>query len=280
MTVMNPQPYLPPQPPQFQPPPQPARRREPESPGFFESVRRGVAAVASAVDSAFQGFRRAVQAWWTKLTGRDRENALYYEQRSGTLFHHDAQGRRVILATGLLSGRGEGLNNPSQQYVRNVGVAPEGAYRLSHHERAFTVASIGRNVRMTPLEESQMRGRDGILMHQGGRLASGQMGSHGCITFATNAQRDAVFEYIRRNNITHMWVFDGGNPQRLNTFYSGYQAANPQQRPVVPSPAPAAQPQPWQARPAHAPVTQTAFQPQAYNPYAPPAPPRYRSPPP
>lgn len=214
-----------------------AHEPQQQRPDFFGAVGRAFTGFINGLDRFFRGFHNAVNAWWNRVSGRERENALYYDNRTGTLVHH-RDGQRITLATGLLSGRGDGLNNPEKQYEKNRGVTPEGGYNLSfgHSNRA----GIGKYVRMDPIDNSQMRGRDGILMHHGS-LASGERGSLGCITFKTPQQRDQIFDYIRRNNIGKMWVFDSGNHNRLTTFYSQRPAEAHYERagPLPPLPRPA-----------------------------------------
>ncbi len=81
---------------------------------------------------------------------------------------------------------GEGMNDASKMYQRNVGPIPVGHYIIGP---AFTHPTIGPlTMRLIPKGGTDTKGRDGFLIH-GGSAAGGM--SHGCIV-APNLVRSIV----------------------------------------------------------------------------------------
>lgn len=77
------------------------------------------------------------------------------------------------------SGLGERLDNPRYVGARNRGPTPPNTYKLSLRERAFHGV---RAIRLTPVDEDKMFGRDGMLAHTYMLRARGH--SNGCVVFA------------------------------------------------------------------------------------------------
>lgn len=86
------------------------------------------------------------------------------------------------------SGRGAGHDNPRMAWARNRGPAPPNVYELAMRERPFHGV---RAIRLQPLDEAKMHGRDGILAHtymgMGGQ-------SHGCVVFKNYRAFLAAFD--------------------------------------------------------------------------------------
>jgi hypothetical protein len=77
------------------------------------------------------------------------------------------------------SGLGERQDNPRFVRAKNRGPTPPNTYRLSLRERAFHGV---RAIRMTPVDEDKMFGRDGMLAHTYMLRARGH--SNGCVVFS------------------------------------------------------------------------------------------------
>jgi Protein of unknown function (DUF2778) len=77
------------------------------------------------------------------------------------------------------SGIGELMDNPRHVRVRMRGATPPNTYKLSLRGQLFHGV---RALRLTPLDERKMYGRDGMLAHSYLLRAKGQ--SHGCVVFS------------------------------------------------------------------------------------------------
>lgn len=77
------------------------------------------------------------------------------------------------------SGLGERQDNPRYVRAKNRGPTPPNTYKLSLRERAFHGV---RAIRMTPVDEDKMFGRDGMLAHTYMLRARGH--SNGCVVFS------------------------------------------------------------------------------------------------
>jgi len=76
------------------------------------------------------------------------------------------------------SGLGEWLDDPSSFTRKNRGVTPPATYKISMREKLFHGVQA---LRLTPVGEAQMYGRDGMLAHTYMLGANGQ--SNGCVSF-------------------------------------------------------------------------------------------------
>ena len=115
---------------------------------------------------------------------------------------YDIVGRTVHMPNGerleAHSGLGKGFDNPAFSHVRMRGPTPPQTYRLTMRERLFHgVAAI----RLTPIGEETMHGRDGMLAHTYMLGPRGE--SNGCVSFKDYAKFLAAF---RRGEVTHMIV--------------------------------------------------------------------------
>jgi hypothetical protein len=84
-------------------------------------------------------------------------------------------GRRLEAHSGL----GGLLDNPRHVHVKMRGATPPNVYNLSLRERLFHGV---RAIRLTPVGESKMYGRDGMLAHSYMHGPNGQ--SNGCVAFS------------------------------------------------------------------------------------------------
>lgn len=95
---------------------------------------------------------------------------------------YDIAARTVYLPNGRRleahSGLGDLRDNPDHVHVRMRGATPPNVYNLSLRKKLFHGVQA---IRLTPLDESRMHGRDGILAHSFLHGPSGQ--SNGCVAF-------------------------------------------------------------------------------------------------
>ncbi len=95
---------------------------------------------------------------------------------------YDIEARTVYLPSGRKleahSGLGEWMDDPSSSRLKNRGVTPPNTYQLKLRESLFHGVQA---IRMNPVDEDKMFGRDGILAHSYLLGPSGQ--SNGCISF-------------------------------------------------------------------------------------------------
>ena len=76
------------------------------------------------------------------------------------------------------SGLGEHMDNPSSSRIRMRGVTPPNTYTLKLRESLFHGVQA---LRLTPVDESKMFGRDGILAHT--YMLGPKGASNGCVSF-------------------------------------------------------------------------------------------------
>jgi len=95
---------------------------------------------------------------------------------------YDIAARTVYLPNGRRleahSGLGSFIDDPRRAHVKNRGATPPNVYNLSMRKRLFHGV---RAIRLTPLDESKMNGRDGMLAHSYLHGPNGQ--SKGCVAF-------------------------------------------------------------------------------------------------
>lgn len=95
---------------------------------------------------------------------------------------YDISARTVYLPNGKRleahSGYGEKIDDPRYVHVKMRGATPPNVYTLTEREKLFHGV---RAIRLNPVDEGKMNGRDGILAHSYLLGPSGQ--SHGCVSF-------------------------------------------------------------------------------------------------
>ena len=105
------------------------------------------------------------------LSGPDSRTAVY-----------DIAARTVYLPNGVRleahSGLGEKLDDPRFVHVRMRGPTPPNVYKLTLREQPFHGV---RAIRLNPVDDGKMFGRDGMLAHTYMLGANGQ--SNGCVSF-------------------------------------------------------------------------------------------------
>jgi hypothetical protein len=97
------------------------------------------------------------------------------------------------------SGIGKMADNPRYVHVKMNGPTPPNTYRLSMREKRFHGVEA---IRMTPIGEQTMHGRDGILAHSF-LLRGGRPESHGCVAFANYPK---FLKAFKQGKVTHMIV--------------------------------------------------------------------------
>lgn len=97
------------------------------------------------------------------------------------------------------SGIGKMADNPRYVHVKMNGPTPPNTYKLSMREKRFHGVEA---VRMTPVGDQTMHGRDGILAHSY-LLRGGREESHGCVAFANYPK---FLKAFKQGKVTHMVV--------------------------------------------------------------------------
>jgi hypothetical protein len=97
------------------------------------------------------------------------------------------------------SGIGKMADNPRYVNVKMNGPTPPNTYRLTMREQRFHGVEA---VRMTPIGDQTMHGRDGILAHSY-LLRGGRAESHGCVAFKDYAR---FLKAFKQGKVTHIIV--------------------------------------------------------------------------
>ena len=130
-----------------------------------------VAATAPPLASELRTPRSQARNGAFALTAVDSRTAVY-----------DISARSVYLPSGRKleahSGLGDKMDNPRYVAVKNRGSTPPNVYDLSLRERPFHGVQA---IRLTPVDERKMFGRDGMLAHSYMLGPNGQ--SNGCVSF-------------------------------------------------------------------------------------------------
>ncbi len=125
--------------------------------------------------------------------GRDSRTAIY-DITARTVYLPD--GRRLEAHSGF----GDRMDDPRYVNVKREGPTPPNVYDLSLRENLFHGV---RALRMTPVGDGQMYGRDGILAHSYLLGPSGQ--SNGCVSFS---DYPAFLNAFLRGEVTRLVVVE------------------------------------------------------------------------
>lgn len=114
----------------------------------------------------------------------------FYSQSTGEMYNITLSGDPYSMASKFVivyagagySGRGQGLNNPADQFIPNVGPLPQGWYTIGRQQTNFTSSgkALYQSMRLIPNPSNEMFGRGGFLMH-GDNSAHNHSASEGCI---------------------------------------------------------------------------------------------------
>ncbi len=181
-----------------------ALKSEAPKPAPNVSLRR-MANVSPKAKSASEGKNEDSRSIFEKWFARDPEDsvqALAYAQpnegeiRSNSVLRrenispsqdrftaiYDIEARTVYLPNGEAleahSGLGNLVDDPRYVHVKNRGSTPPNLYKLTERESLFHGI---RALRLTPLGDAKMYGRDGILAHS--YMLGGNGQSNGCVSF-------------------------------------------------------------------------------------------------
>jgi hypothetical protein len=121
---------------------------------------------------------------------------------------YDIEAHTVYLPSGKKleahSGLGDWMDDPSSMRKRMRGVTPPNTYELTLREAMFHGVQA---IRLNPVDEDKMFGRDGILAHTYMLGPNGQ--SNGCVSFRDYA---AFLRAFRNGEVNRMLVVErGGN---------------------------------------------------------------------
>ena len=123
---------------------------------------------------------------------------------------YDISARAVIMPDGRRleahSGLGEHMDDIRSHRVKNRGVTPPNVYTLRMRERPFHGV---RAIRLIPVDEGRMFGRDGILAHS--YLLGPRGDSNGCVSFK---DYDAFLAAFLRGEVNRMVVVESATSPR------------------------------------------------------------------
>jgi len=115
---------------------------------------------------------------------------MEYIQSTGELFINGK-----FIAKGFAGAPGF-INDPHSEHLENQGPLPRGRYKMTHLKYYKTKDDI----RLTPLDESRMHGRSGMLIHGDSKEFPGT-GSTGCIILPPDIRKKIAEEVLRGNDI-------------------------------------------------------------------------------
>jgi hypothetical protein len=162
-------------------------KREPEptaSPTVSSYALASVEPTAVAPPSTVMSKLRSL------LPGQPAEDVPEADRRTAV---YDIVGATVHMPNGAKlvahSGYGPRLDNPGHIKVKNWGPTPPNVYKLSLREALFHGV---RAIRLNPIDEGQMFGRDGMLAHT--YMLGPRGDSNGCISFQDYPKFLAAFQ--------------------------------------------------------------------------------------
>lgn len=127
-------------------------------------------------------------------SGPDTSHTAIYDITAHTVYMPD--GRRLEAHSGL----GEHMDDPHFINLKSRGPTPPNVYRLSLREAMFHGV---RAIRLNPVDDGKMYGRDGILAHTYMLGPNGQ--SNGCVSFN---DYQAFLSAFQRGEITRLVVVE------------------------------------------------------------------------
>jgi hypothetical protein len=128
---------------------------------------------------------------------------------------YDIEAHTVYMPSGLKleahSGYGPFMDDPASHKRKMRGVTPPNTYNLKFREALFHGVKA---IRLNPVDDDRMFGRDGILAHSYLLGPSGQ--SHGCVSFRNYLAFQRAFE---RGEVDKMVVVSRGGIQIAAAFH-------------------------------------------------------------
>ncbi len=177
----------------------PARRSAsmpaPSEKGFFERIF-GASEPQPTAALAYAPLDQGEVGGWRPAAPPKRNMA------DGKTAIYDISSKTVLLPNGQRleahSGLGDLMDDPRSMHMKNRGVTPANVYNLRLREALFHGV---RAIRLIPVNESRMYGRDGILAHT---FMLGPRGdSNGCVSFR---DYDTFLQAFLRGEITRLAV--------------------------------------------------------------------------
>ena len=172
----------------------------PQEPGFFQRLfgsptkpPGGVAAYARTDDSILP----PRDAFPKPSVNGDRTAVYDISAGAVTL----PSGKRLEAHSGLAGNK----DNPASAHVRMRGVTPPNVYALSMRESLFHGV---RAIRLTPVDNGKMFGRDGMLAHTYMLGPGGD--SNGCVVFR---DYNEFLNAFLRGEVTRLVVVSGSSPR-------------------------------------------------------------------
>ena len=144
--------------------------------------------------------------------GADEEAAAETDEREADASRYEGRTAVYVIATHAVylpngerleahSGLGGNVDNPQRANVKNRGPTPPNVYNLVMREGRFHGV---RAIRLIPLDEGKMFGRDGMLAHSY-MLRSARAQSNGCVVFRDYPAFLAAFQ---RGDVRRLVVVD------------------------------------------------------------------------
>jgi hypothetical protein len=163
---------------------------------------------AAAVDQPVEQLAKAKpMASLAKLharPGRAHKDITPLAEDAGHTAIYDITARTVYLPNGKQleahSGLGEFMDNPKHVRMKMRGPTPTNLYRLTMRERVFHGV---RALRLNPVNEARMHGRDGILAHT--YMLGSKGASNGCVSFKNYPE---FLDAFLKGEVTRLVVVD------------------------------------------------------------------------
>lgn len=143
-----------------------------------------------------------------------RSEAKKLPDLDGRTAVYDISARTVYMPNGQRleahSGLGEKMDNPRYVHVRMRGATPPNVYTLTMREKLFHGV---RAIRLNPVDERKMFGRDGMLAHTYMLGPNGQ--SNGCVSFRDYDKFLRAFLDGEVDRLVVVASLDGAPPQQV-----------------------------------------------------------------
>ena len=167
----------------------------PSEKGFFERIF-GASDSAPSTALAYAPMDQGSLSGWGTPAPQKRNLA------DGKTAIYDISSKTVLMPNGQRleahSGLGDLMDDPRSMHLKNRGVTPANVYNLRMREALFHGV---RAIRMIPVNEGRMFGRDGILAHT--YMLGPRGDSNGCVSFR---DYDAFLQAFLRGEVTRIAV--------------------------------------------------------------------------
>lgn len=162
---------------------------------FFTNHPRNITHFEEALDAGSRLLPGGAWILFGLVVGWD-----VYEQATGRFLQQSPTGEEVLDPLGYSGSRDkEGLNDPTKEYEPFVGPIPHGAYRIGP---PYTSSISPFTFRLDPIEGTDTRGRDGLLIH-GGCKDGTMRASTGCIIISLGARTKLASSRMTTLHVVH-----------------------------------------------------------------------------